>query len=139
MPSGRFGHRDTPSVEVMRAKVNIGLGLDFENEIIPSCRHFHPLVRALKSDEDEALQKNGGRKNGPIFGATYIIPSKGVGQFPTPPFFDDRGLLVPKILTQADVRDNSVLEVVQLVAGAAASEQAAIPAKHGRDSLSTVL
>ena len=42
MPSGRFGHRDTPSVEVMRAKVNVGLGLDFENEIIPSCRHFSP-------------------------------------------------------------------------------------------------
>merc|ERR1711884_67461 len=39
MPSGRFGHRDTPSVEVMRAKVSIGLGLDFEKEIIPSrCR-----------------------------------------------------------------------------------------------------
>ena len=28
MPSGRFGHRDTPSVEVMRAKVNIGFGHD---------------------------------------------------------------------------------------------------------------
>ena len=40
MPSGRFGHRDTPGVEVMRAKVNIGLGLDFENEIIFSCRAF---------------------------------------------------------------------------------------------------
>ena len=29
MPSGHFGHRDTPSVEVMRAKVNIGFGHDF--------------------------------------------------------------------------------------------------------------
>ena len=40
MPSGRFGHRDTPSVEVMRAKVSIGLGLDFEKEIIPSRSRF---------------------------------------------------------------------------------------------------
>ena len=29
MPSGRFSHRDTPSVEVMRDKVNIGFGHDF--------------------------------------------------------------------------------------------------------------
>ena len=42
MPSGRFGHRDTPSVEVMRAKVSIGLGLDFEKEIIPSRCRFSP-------------------------------------------------------------------------------------------------
>ena len=42
MPSGRFGHRDTPSVEVMRAKVSIGLGLDFEKEIISSRCRFSP-------------------------------------------------------------------------------------------------
>ena len=29
MPSGRFGHRDTPSIDMMRAKVSIGFGLDF--------------------------------------------------------------------------------------------------------------
>ena len=29
MPSGRFSHRDTPCVEVMRDKVNIGFGHDF--------------------------------------------------------------------------------------------------------------
>ena len=57
MPSERFGHRDTPRVEVMRAKVSIGLGLDFEREIIPSLCHFHPPVRAPKLDEDEALEK----------------------------------------------------------------------------------
>ena len=45
MPSGRFGHRDTPSVEVMRAKVSIGLGLDCENEIIPSWWHLQPPAR----------------------------------------------------------------------------------------------
>ena len=38
-----------------------------------------------------------------------------------------------------DARDNSVLEVLQWVAGAASSEQAATLAEHGRDSLSIVL
>ena len=88
MPSGRFGHRDTPSVEVMRAKVSIGLGLDFEKEIIPSwCRFSPPPVRAPKSDEDEALEKKRGPKNSPLFGAAYINPSEGVDQFPTPVFW----------------------------------------------------
>ena len=78
------------------------------------------------------------KKTSPIFGAAYINPSEGVDQFQTP-FFVIGSSFFQNILTRADVRGNSVLEVVQLVAGAAASEQAATPAKHGRDSLSIVL
>ena len=68
-----FGHRDTPSVEVMRAKVSIGLGLDFEKEIIPSrCRFFAPPpVRAPKSDEDEALEKMRSKSQHYFWGRLY--------------------------------------------------------------------
>ena len=46
------------SVEVMRAKVNIGLGFDFENEITPSWYHFSATSSGPKiGREDEALEK----------------------------------------------------------------------------------
>ena len=43
MPSGRFGHRDTPSVEVMRAKVNIGFGHDLGVKKSRCRDRFSPL------------------------------------------------------------------------------------------------
>ena len=86
MPSGRFGHRDTPSVEVMRAKVSIGLGLDFEKEIIPSRCRFSPPppVRAPKSDVDEALEKNEVQKTALFGGPPILILQKGWTSFRPP-------------------------------------------------------
>ena len=81
MPSGRCGHRETPSVEVMRAKVRIGLGVDFEHDMMPSRCHFHPPVLAPKLDEDEALEKNEGRKMAPFLGPPILILQKGWASF----------------------------------------------------------
>ena len=96
MPSGRFGHRDTPSVEVMRAKVNIGFGHDLGVKKFPDVGTvFRPSDQARKSNEGETLMKNEGRKNGPIFWTASIDPLTGVDHF-RPPFFRDRGPLDPK-------------------------------------------
>ena len=87
MPSGRFGHRDTPSVEVMRAKVSIGLGLDFEKEIIPSrCRFFTTRSGPRSQTRVRPWRENEVQKPALFLGSPILILQKGWASFR--PFFD---------------------------------------------------
>ena len=82
-------------------------------------------------------RKKGAEKNGLKSGPVYINPLEEVAHF-RPLIFRDRVVRIWN-RERTDVRGKSVLEVVQLVAGSAACEQAAHPAQHGRNSLPTVV
>ena len=98
---------------------------------------FTPCIHAPISNAGKVLGKKQGAKMALFWGPPVLILQK-AGPLSSPRFLSWR-LQISQIVTRADVNGNSGLEVVQLLAGAAASKQAAPSARPGRDSLPTVL